>query len=100
MGVARSCGGFDGWYFACAPSRTTGTGTGGGDSNNMPPAVAAPQLVRFEQPDDAVFAVIAGVADHLAGAQPRHGFGEHGGIRPRNFLERHRLQNVELGAEG
>lgn len=61
---------------------------------------AAPQLIRLEQPDDAVFAVIAGVADHLAGAQPRHGFGEHGRIRPRNILERHGLQNVELGAEG
>ena len=60
----------------------------------------APQLVRLEQPDDAILAVIASVADHLAGAQPRHGFGEHGRIRPRNILERDGLQNVELGAEG
>jgi len=61
---------------------------------------SVPQLVRLEQPDDAVFAVIAGVADDLAGAQPRHGFGKHGRIRPRNILERDGLQNVELGAEG
>ena len=99
MGVGRSCGGFDGWYFACAPSRTTGTGTAAGDSNNMPPAVRR-RIVRLEQPDDAVFAVIAGVADDFAGAQPRHGFGKHGRIRPRNILERDGLQNVELGAEG
>ena len=51
------------------------------------------QLALLEQADHAVFAVVAGLADHLAGAQPRDRLGEQRGAGARDVLDRHRLQD-------
>ena len=57
------------------------------------------ELALLEQADDAVFAVVAGVTDHLSDAQARDRLGEERGARVRDVLDRHRLQDGELGAE-
>ena len=60
---------------------------------------AAAELAVVEQADDAVFAVVAGLADHLSGAQARDRLGEQGRRVARDVFHRHRFEDVELGAE-
>ncbi len=57
------------------------------------------ELALLEQANDAVFAVVAGIADHLPGAQPRDRLGEQRRAGMRDVLDRHRLQDRELGPE-
>ena len=57
------------------------------------------ELVVLEQADHAVFAVIAGVADHLTGAQARDRLGEQRRAGAGDVLDRHGLQDRKLGAE-
>ena len=59
----------------------------------------AGELVLLEQADDAVFAVVARLADHLSGAQARDRLGEQRGARAGDVLDRHRLQDGQLGTE-
>ena len=59
----------------------------------------AAQFGRLEQADNAVFAIIAGVADHLAGAQARDAFGQERGFRAGDVLDRDLFQNRKLRAE-
>ncbi len=58
-----------------------------------------PQFALLEQPDHAVLAVVAGLADHLAGAQARDRLGEQRGRGARNILDRHRLQDRQFRSE-
>jgi hypothetical protein len=68
-----------------------------GVSNSMAPPVSRLELVLLEQADDAVFAVIAGLADDMAAAQARDRFGEDRRAGMGDVLGRHRLQDRELG---
>ena len=65
----------------------------------MAPAGQPLELVVLEQADDAVFAVIAGVADDVAAAQPGDRLGEQRRAGTRDVLDRHRLQDRKLRAE-
>ena len=57
------------------------------------------QLPILEQLDHAVLAVIAGIADHLAGAQARDRLGQHRGLGARDVLDRHLAEDRQLRPE-
>ena len=67
-----------------------------GASNSIPPSRFSS---RPRTADHAVFAVIAGVADHLAGAQPRDRLGQHRGLRARDVLDRDLAEDREFRPE-
>ena len=59
----------------------------------------AGQLVRFEQPDRPVHAVVPGLAAHLAAAQPGDRLRDHRRRARRQVVERHVAEDGQLRAE-
>ena len=69
-----------------------------GASNSRPTPARRTNLAFLEQADDAVFAVVAGLADDRARAQPRHRLGQQR-MDPGDVLDRRLAQHGKLGAE-
>ncbi len=57
------------------------------------------KLARLKKPDDAVFAVIAGLADHLACTKPRDRLRKKRRAGALDLIDRRRLQDLKLRAE-